>query len=126
VRVPRYVEQTSLEYLPGCLEVQAAGDTGRQPGEKIRFPHQRGRGATVTLGRDDGPPGTHLTLPAESVSRRHAQMEYENGRWKISNLSRTNPTVVNGEELMITEGARWLYDGDVIEMGELVFRFHER
>jgi hypothetical protein len=125
-RVPRYQGPVTTAFLPGRLEVQAAGRTGPRPGEEIRFPARRQGDGTVILGRDDGPSGATVKVPAESVSRRHARLQFEGGRWKITNLSRTNPTLVNGEELMVTEGARWLYDGDVIEMGEMVFRFHER
>lgn len=128
-RVPRYQGYrgpVTTAFLPGRLEVQSAGSTGPRPGEEIRFPAPRQGDGMVILGRDDGPSGATVKVPAESVSRRHARMQFENGRWKISNLSRTNPTLVNGEELMVTDGARWLYDGDIIEMGEMVFRFHER
>ena len=125
-RVPRYQGPVTTAFLPGRLEVQAAGSTGPRPGEEIRFPARRQGDGIVILGRDDGPSGATVKVPAESVSRRHARLQFENGRWKITNLSRTNPTVVNGEELMVTEGARWLYDGDVIEMGEMVFRFHDQ
>lgn len=125
-RVPRYQGAVTTAFLPGRLEVQAAGSTGPKPGEEIRFPARRQGDGIVILGRDDGSSGATVKVPAESVSRRHAQLQFENGRWKITNLSRTNPTLVNGEELMVTEGARWLYDGDIIEMGEMVFRFHER
>lgn len=125
-RVPRYDGPVTVAFLPGWLEVQAAGSTGPRPGEEIRFPARRQGDGTVILGRDDGPSGATVKVPAESVSRRHARLQYDSGRWKISNLSRTNPTLVNGDELIVTEGARWLYDGDIIEMGEMVFRFHER
>jgi hypothetical protein len=123
--VPRYAGPVTTAFLPGRLEVQAAGRTGPRPGEEIRFPARRQGDGIVILGRDDGPSGATVKVPAESVSRRHARLQFDNGRWKITNLSRTNPTLVNGEELMVTDGARWLRDGDVIEMGEMVFRFHE-
>lgn len=126
VRVPRYQGPVTTAFLPGRLEVQAAGRTGPRPGEEIRFPARRQGDGVVILGRDDGPSGATVKVPAESVSRRHAQLQFENGRWSITNLSRTNPTLVNGEELMVTDGGRWLREGDIIEMGEMVFRFHER
>lgn len=125
-RVPRYQGPVTTAFLPGWLEVKSAGSTGPRPGEEIRFPARRQGDGIVILGRDDGPSGATVKVPAESVSRRHARLQFENGRWNITNLSRTNPTLVNGEELMVTEGARLLYDGDTIEMGEMVFRFHER
>ncbi len=126
MRVPRYQGPVTMAFLPGRLEVQAAGRTGPRPGEEIRFPARRQGDGIVILGRDDGPSGATVKVPAESVSRRHARLQFDNGRWKITNLSRTNPTLVNGEELMVTDGARWLLDGDIIEMGEMVFRFHEQ
>lgn len=126
MRVPRYSGPVSMAFLPGRLEVKAAGPTGPRPGEEIRFPARRQGDGVVILGRDDGPSGATVKVPAESVSRRHAQLQFQDGRWNITNLSRTNPTLVNGEELMVTGGARWLRDGDIIEMGEMVFRFHER
>ncbi len=125
-RMPRYEGPVGSAFLPGRLEVQAAGRTGPRPGEEIRFPARRQGDGVVILGRDDGPSGATVKVPAESVSRRHARLQFENGRWNITNLSRTNPTLVNGEELMVAGGARWLRDGDIIEMGEMVFRFHER
>ncbi len=123
VRMPRFDERT-VEYLPGRLEIQS----GRSHGQEIRFRRAPGRGETadVTLGRGDGPPEAHIKLPAETVSRHHARMQYENGRWRIMNLSRTNPTIVNGEELIAAEGARLLEEGDTIEMGEITLRFHTR
>lgn len=121
VRMPRWGEP-SREYLPGHLEVEAGG----RPGEAIRFVRTAGDTADVTLGRGDGPAYSHVKLAAETVSRRHARLCYANGRWTIMNLSRTNPTLVNGEELLASEGARLLADGDVIEMGEMVFRFRAR
>ncbi|HEU4585608.1 MAG TPA: FHA domain-containing protein [Gemmatimonadaceae bacterium] len=126
MRVPRYEGPVTMAFLPGRLVVQTAGRTGPRPGEEIRFPARKQGDGIVILGRDDGPSGATVKVPAESVSRRHARLQFENGRWKITNLSRTNPTLVNGEELMVAEGARWLRDGDIIEMGEMVFRFHER
>lgn len=118
VRMPRWGEP-AREYLPGHLEVESGG----HPGEAIRFVRTSGDRADVTLGRGEGPAWSHVKLPAETVSRRHARLCYENGRWTIMNLSHTNPTLVNGEELLASEGARPLVDGDVIEMGEMVFRF---
>lgn len=120
VRMPRFEERR--EYLPGHLEVQSGG----RPGEEIRFVRTAGETADITLGRDEGPLHSYVKLPVETVSRRHARLQYERGRWKISNLSSTNPTLVNGEELLTSGGARWLEDGDTIEIGEMVFRFRAR
>jgi hypothetical protein len=107
-------------YLPGRLEITG----GPHRGEAIRFPRVDGDGmGDYTLGRGEGPPRTHIRLPVTTVSRQQARLRYEGGRWKLINLSQTNPTAVNGQVLHTPEGVRWLQDGDTVEMGELVLRF---
>lgn len=107
-------------YLPGRLEITG----GPHRGEAIRFPRVDGANAAdYTLGRGEGPPRTHIRLPITTVSRQQARLRYEGGRWKIINLSQTNPTAVNGQVLHTPEGVRWLQDGDTVEMGELVLLF---
>lgn len=106
-------------YLPGRLEITG----GPHRGEAIRFPRVDGASADYTLGRGEGPPRTHIRLPVTTVSRQQARLRYEGGRWKLINLSQTNPTAVNGQVLHTPEGVRWLQDGDTVEMGELVLRF---
>jgi hypothetical protein len=46
--------------------------------------------------------------------------------WELRNLSMTNPVVLNGRVLAHNEVAPLLVEGDKIEMGEVVFLFHER
>ena len=103
-------------YLPGALEIQSASHRG----ELIRFPRSRSGRASFTLGRDAGDPATHVTLPADTVSGRQARMEFVDARWRITNLSRTNRTSVNGDALTDESGGRWLADGDHVMMGELL------
>ena len=112
----------TLQLLPGRLEI-VGGEEGKQD---IRFVRSRGQTPTITFGRAEGPPHQHVQLHASTVSRMHARMEFEQQRWKLVNLSVTNPVVVNGEEMSAVEGTRLLEDGDRIEMGEVVFRFRER
>ena len=112
--------RTPNGYLPGRLEITG----GPHRGEAIRFPRlDGGSSADYTLGRGEGPPRTHIRLPVTTVSRQQARLRYEGGRWKLINLSQTNPTAVNGQVLHTPEGVRWLQDGDTVEMGELVLRF---
>jgi len=80
----------------------------------------------VTFGRVTGPPYRHIQLRSQTVSRQHARMQYVDGRWRLTNLSQTNPVVVNGDPLDTAHGTRMLRDGDEIEMGEVVFRFRDR
>jgi hypothetical protein len=121
VRFQRPLDE-AVQLLPGRLEVTEGADRGQD----IRFFRIAGEIPAVTIGRGDGAPYRHVTLRAPTVSRTHARMLYEDGRWKISNLSETNPVVVNGQELSNRDGGRWLADGDRIEIGEVVLRFHER
>ena len=67
----------------------------------------------------------HVTLESATVSRRHARLEYASGVWKVANLSRTNAVVVNDEALSLNR-ERTLSDGDRLELGEVVLRFHAR
>jgi len=51
------------------------------------------------------------------------------GRWRLENLSSTNPVVINGRSLDANGGAMasvMLSEGDRIEMGEVAFVFRER
>jgi pSer/pThr/pTyr-binding forkhead associated (FHA) protein len=127
----------TLQFLPGRLEVIA----GRDAGQEIRFVRTPGPdGTRVTFGRAEGAPYRHVQLREPTVSRAHARMTLElggvaddrDGRsagsgWRLENLSATNPVVVNGRPLAADGGdgcSVVLREGDRIEMGEVVFRFH--
>jgi hypothetical protein len=113
----------TLQLLPGRLEILR----GSERLEEIRFVRTPGRDVVVTFGRSPGEAHKHVQLEARTVSRLHAAMRYADGQWQITNLSRTNPVVVNGEALAAgDEAARVLADGDHLEMGEVVFRFRTR
>jgi hypothetical protein len=109
----------TLQILPGRLEV-LSGDAGMQ---EIRFVRPPGGEPVVTLGRSSGDPPGHVQLRSPAVSRLHARMRFEDGRWVVSNLSRTNPAVVNGAALATDAEERVLRDGDQLELGDVVLRF---
>ncbi|MEJ7809012.1 MAG: FHA domain-containing protein [Gemmatimonadaceae bacterium] len=119
VRFQRAPEQT-VQFLPGRLEVVE----GDEPGQDIRFVRIWGETPEITFGRTTGPRHRHVQLRSLTVSRAHARMRYEADRWQITNLSETNPTRVNSEELPLNSG-RLLGHGDRIEMGEVILRFWE-
>jgi predicted component of type VI protein secretion system len=108
-----------VQVLPGHLEVEV----GSNVGEAIRFMRLKGEPADITIGAAEGPRHRHIKLPAETVSRTHARMQYQEGRWRITNLSATNPTLVNGQELDASARTRLLDDGDMIQIGEMLLRF---
>ena len=128
----------TLQFLPGRLEVVSGLDAGHE----IRFVRTPGPdGTRVTFGRAEGVPYRHVQLREPTVSRTHARMTLEaaarNGaeassstpRWRLENLSATNPVVVNGTPLAADESEQcsvMLDEGDRIEMGEVVFRFRAR
>jgi hypothetical protein len=112
----------TLQFLPGRLVVL----DGDRPGKDIRFVRTWGQVPEITFGRVSGPPYRHVQLRSQTVSRQHARLQYEDGRWQLTNLSQTNPVVVNGETLDTAHGQRVLRDGDQIEMGEVVFCFRDR
>jgi len=107
-----------VQLLPGRLEPL---DSGVQ--QEIRFIRRPGVDR-FTLGRSSGPANSHIQLSAATASRMHAYMRLDGSRWRIGNLSETNPLTVNGTPLR--EGERALENGDRIEIGELVFVFRDR
>lgn len=118
----RRLTDAPLHVLPGRLEVLA----GENAGEDIRFVGNFGEIPEIVLGRDAGSSPHTLTLHSPTVSRRHARLEFAEGFWMITNLSRTNPVLVNDNSLPVEGEARTLQDGDRIELGEVVLRFHAR
>lgn len=118
---PASLEGT-LQLLPGRFEVVG----GMEGGRDIRFVRGPGGTPEITLGRMEGPTYRHVQLPAQTVSRMHARMRYEQGRWQIANLSPTNPVLINGEPLDADGQSHTLNEGDQVELGEVVLRFRER
>ena len=109
-----------VQLLPGHLEV-LSGDTRHQ---EIRFVRVAGQQPQRILGRNPGRSPQHIALDSSTESRQHARLAYSGGRWAVANLSTTNPVVVNDQELTNLDGERQLADGDRIELGEVVLRFH--
>lgn len=113
----------TLQFLPGRLEVVEGEEQQRH---EIRFVRNFGGRTEVTFGRNPGEPYRHVQLHSRTVSRLHAKLEFENDSWSLTNLSTTNPTLLNGEPLAEPDATRVLQEGDTIEMGEVMFRFREK
>jgi hypothetical protein len=119
IRFQRPTEDV-VQLLPGHLEV-LAGDTRHQ---EIRFVRVQGQQPHLILGRNPGRSPQHISLNSSTVSRQHARLAFAGGKWNVANLSKTNPVVLNDVELSNVDGERPLADGDRIELGEVVLRFH--
>jgi len=112
----------ALPFLPGRLQVIEGPDAGLE----VRFVRLAdGSEPVVTFGRSEGPPFRHVQLLEPTVSRAHARLHLEDSGWYLTNLSRTNPVVVNRTAMMDEEPQR-LGDGDRVEMGALIFRYYDR
>jgi hypothetical protein len=112
----------TLQFLPGRFEITSGLDTGRE----IRFVKLPGQEeSTITFGRTEGPAYQHIQLRDQTVSRSHASMFFSNDSWLLTNFSTTNPVSVNGR-LLGEQEATLIYEGDRIEMGEVVFVYRSR
>lgn len=112
----------AVQLLPGRLEILEGPIAHRE----IRFMRFPGQPARVILGREPRVTPHYIGLESPTVSRRHAQFDFTDKRWFVKNLSRTNPVVINDEQLSDTDAARPLEDGDRIELGDVILRFHAR
>lgn len=72
--------------------------------------------ASTVIGRL---PECDITLDDPSVSRRHARLTGERGRWRVEDLGSTNGVKVNGEAVE----QRDLADGDRLELGSVHLAF---
>jgi type III secretion system YscD/HrpQ family protein len=72
------------------------------------------------IGRD--PDSCQLLVEDLAASRKHALAKKSADGITIENLSLTNPTLVNDEEVTFP---RLLRQGDVVKIGDTIFRFYE-
>ena len=71
-----------------------------------------------SIGRDDG--NTLALTQDTTLSRRHARVEKQNGRWVVADDGSSNGTFVNGQRV---PGTAFLHPGDEIQAGSVRFRF---
>ena len=83
-----------------------------------------------TIGRWDADNGIFPDVdldahdPEAKVSRRHARIRRENGRYMIEDLGSTNGTFVNRGRRLIPGNAHILNEGDEIIVGKTFLRFY--
>lgn len=78
----------------------------------------------ITFGRKPGPPYSHIQIKKTTVSGHQATVRLFQRRAELINFSQTNPTRVNGNPVL--SGSVELRDGDSIDLGGVVMRFHAR
>ena len=64
-----------------------------------------------------------ITLPVMTVSRRHAKLSKRDGKWTITDLDSKGGVFINGSR---EKGTIIIYDGDVIDIGGVRFKYIER
>lgn len=76
--------------------------------------HTIDRDQEATIGRRED---CDIVLPFATVSRSHAQIYYQDGRFHIRNLSQTNTVRVNEENRLSQNQSISLKSGDVLRLG---------
>jgi predicted component of type VI protein secretion system len=71
-------------------------------------------GDQLTIGRDSS---NEITINDAEVSRRHARLTFQGGKYVLEDLGSTNGTFVNGQRLA---GPRVLKAGEVVSFGEQI------
>lgn len=83
--------------------------TGPTPGAVFAL-----EGDQLTIGRDSS---NEVTINDAEVSRRHARLTFQGGKFVLEDLGSTNGTFVNGQRLA---GPRVLKAGEVVSFGEQI------
>ena len=76
-------------------------------------------GDQLIIGRDAA---SGVAISDAEVSRKHARMNFQGGKYVIEDLGSTNGTFVNGQRL---SGATVLKSGDVVSLGEQIVLMYE-
>lgn len=88
---------------------------GPRAGEEIAL-----RSPVVTIGQGSQ---NEVVLADDSISTRHARVEYDAGGWRLTDLGSTNGTYVDGVRLA-PEIPTPLAPGAVLRLGALTLVFH--
>jgi eukaryotic-like serine/threonine-protein kinase len=88
---------------------------GQMAGRSYLF-HQ----VVTSIGRTNG---NDLIISGRTVSRRHARLWFEGGRWYLADMQSANGTLINNMRLQPNQ-AVLLNDGDVINFGDEIVVFN--
>lgn len=70
----------------------------------------------TNIGRSDG---NHIIIPDTTVSKRHAGIKVDNGRFELADFGSTSGVLVNNQRIT----KRFLKDGDAIHVGAIELEF---
>lgn len=98
--------------MPGQYQITLR--SGPNPGAVFAL-----EGEQFSIGRDST---NEITINDAEVSRRHARLTFQGGKFVIEDLGSTNGTYVNGQRLT---GQRVLKSGEVIALGEQIELVYE-
>ena len=116
-RRPRRLLLAAVEWASRLdADLEAAWKRPRIP--TLALP--RAEGIRVTIGRG---PSCDCLLPEDSVSRRHAELWRESGRWYVRDLGSRNGTRLNG--MRVLEAVE-LRPGDRLALGDATYRVSAR
>jgi FOG: FHA domain len=136
VGIPAMVEEQNRE---AAQQVSSASFENKPKGVHAGLTIERGPAVGVkfyistdeaNIGRWDADNGIFPDIdldahdPEAKVSRRHARIIRENGRYLIEDLGSTNGTFVNRGRRLIPGNRQPLEDGDEIIVGKTFLRFH--
>lgn len=107
----RPVRVGGVERDVAMLYVVQPGKTGLRSGDP--FPLE----PSTTIGRIEG---NGVILDEDTVSGRHAAVEFHDGRWWLRDLGSRNGTLLNNEPV---DGQDQLEPGDLIQIGAVRLQF---
>src|SRR5512135_346538 len=76
-------------------------------------------GDQLVIGRDSS---SNIAISDAEVSRKHARLTFQGGKYVLEDLGSTNGTFVNGQRLT---SAAVLKSGDVVSLGEQIVLMYE-
>ncbi len=76
-------------------------------------------GDQIIIGRDSS---SGVAINDAEVSRKHARLEFQGGKYVLTDLGSTNGTFVNGQRVV---GQAVLKSGDVVSLGEQIVLMYE-
>jgi pSer/pThr/pTyr-binding forkhead associated (FHA) protein len=116
LRITQHPGMSPGQQMPpdgGCFVVdKAGGPVIALPAQQIPLDID-----CFVIGRESD---CHLAIPSWSVSRRHAQLRLQDGKWSIEDLRTRNGTWVNGQQI---HGLAPLRHNDEIRVPDFVAVF---